>query len=335
MTRKSLGQRYVPLNHWGSIISEEKWAKGNKTVDAHVLQMGHFSAMLLFVFGLHFSSVNVGPMWPHFVNLLARSWDTLVNKTSNNTLGFLLWTAALTVVLWLATVASKAYKRRQDGVANAVVGAFRDSGVEGAFIVAGMIALVIIAWGIAIIPTIFNDHMDMAARNKALAKDNSDLLMRLEVHRHSVVTTDPVFPNLIYMLQAFRTFRNNTHGEPCVIKFTAVPESQDIASLFSQLSIQASNCFTFGPDNNTWMNPDLIGEAKNGTTEGTIVFHANKDDRAANELFLLLSNQIRMQRSYQLPSNPGYELPIGLQQLHTIWFQFGPNVKWNSELRYK
>lgn len=67
-----------------------------------------------------------------------------------------------------------------------------------------------------------------------------------------------------------------------------------------------------------------------------IVFHAARDDKAADQLFTHLSNLIQLKRSYDLPSpverthiysilNPGQE--------DLIWLQFGTDVKWNEQLR--
>jgi hypothetical protein len=153
----------------------------------------------------------------------------------------------------------------------------------------------------------------------------------LEIHRHSVSTTDPVFPNLIYMLQAFAVFRSEVHGESCVVRITAPATSQPLASVFAQLSVATSNCATFGPDAPLNTNPDLESEAMNGMMPDAIVFHAAHDDRAANELFMRLYNQIKLVRSYKMPNATDYQSPPG-GYAHTVWLQFGSQVKWNSEV---
>src|ERR1700691_4970580 len=40
---------------------------------------------------------------PHFINSLGHSWSAMVTGTGTNTLGFVLWTLALTGVGWGAT----------------------------------------------------------------------------------------------------------------------------------------------------------------------------------------------------------------------------------------
>jgi len=292
-------------------------------------QMGHFGAMLLFLFGLYFGSASVGSMWEpisYFLHILGQSLVAMKTASSASFFGVLVWSIAVPAINWFYGFVGRLRKLRS------WTAAYRDKPV-------GSTVWLTAAWFLLIfsgfvVRQIYVDHTDLANSNSQLAQDNAELRKNLEAHRHSIVTTDPVFPNLIYMLQAFRQFHNELNGEPCAIKFTATPERYDMASVFSQLSIQASNCFTFGPDTNTWMNPDLRKEATEGMVPQAIVFHAARDDKAANSLFLRLSNQISMQRSFDLPQNPGYMLPSGLHSLHTMWFQFGSGVEWNSE-RYK
>jgi hypothetical protein len=103
--------------------------------------------------------------------------------------------------------------------------------------------------------------------------------------------------------------------------------------MVAQFSNSISGCFTFGPDENLSLNPDLEKRAMNGMVPGTIVFHAAREDRAANELFMRLGNLLPLKRSFEVPSpserariysipNPGRE--------DVIWLQFGTNVQWNS-----
>lgn len=62
-----------------------------------------------------------------------------------------------------------------------------------------------------------------------------------------------------------------------------------------------------------------------------IVFHAARDDRAANELFMRLFNQIKLIRSYKMPNATDCQSPPG-GYAHTVWLQFGSQVKWNSQV---
>ena len=134
------------------------------------------------------------------------------------------------------------------------------------------------------------------------------------------------------MLQAFRAFRNAIGRDSCVVIVTAEGDSDAMASTIAQLSIQASNCATFGMSRSD-MDPDLKTLASSGMVPDAIVFHAARDDGAALRLFEELGSLIRLVRSYDLPANPKYQAPPG-GYAHTIWLQFGSNVKWNSEVRH-
>ena len=116
------------------------------------------------------------------------------------------------------------------------------------------------------------------------------------------------------------------------VSVTALDESVPKASTIAQLSIQASNCSTFGPVPSD-MDPDQKTLALSGMVPDAIVFHATRDDGPALRLFDELGNQIRLVRSYDLPANPKYQMPPG-GYAHTIWLQFGNNVKWNSQLAH-
>jgi hypothetical protein len=61
-----------------------------------------------------------------------------------------------------------------------------------------------------------------------------------------------------------------------------------------------------------------------------IVFHAAREDKAAEQLFIHLGNYIPLQRS-KLPKKKYYQLPVGVEHPHVVWLQFGTNVKWNSQ----
>jgi hypothetical protein len=66
------------------------------------------------------------------------------------------------------------------------------------------------------------------------------------------------------------------------------------------------------------------------------VFHAARDDRAAEQLFNSLDGLIQLKRSYDLPSATKrshlYNIPKPGQE-DLIWLQFGSDVRWNGQLR--
>lgn len=262
-------------------------------------------------------------MWPHFTNLLARSWDAMVSATGTTTLGFIVWTLVIAAVSWAATVAEQWFQLRRKKADLSLRIALRGSFNHGAFMAAGIGTVVLTMFTIFLVLTTYKIHQVLVAENAALVGRNADLNAELNARKHSISTTDPIFPNIIYLLQAFSIYRHALNGTACQIKITAPPESQPLASVVAQFSNSVSSCTTFGPLE-TRTNPDAKHETMDGMIPDLIVFHAAKDDRAADQLFNNLGNQIQLQRSYEIPvSSPE----------HFVWLQFGSRTKWNSELR--
>lgn len=165
---------------------------------------------------------------------------------------------------------------------------------------------------------------------KQLIKDNALLSQALSHRKHSIDTTDPVFPNIIYLLQAFRIYRNTIgHDAKCTIYITAPPDSIPAASMVAQFSIATSNCATFGPMGSN-LTPSLENEAREGSVPGIIIAHAPEHDKAADKLVNHLNPHFRVKRGYKA-------IPVGRiakSSLHNnIWLQFGANTRFSSELR--
>jgi hypothetical protein len=159
---------------------------------------------------------------------------------------------------------------------------------------AGVFPFLLVALPIFGARTVYYDHTGLRwsqTQNEAqIAKLQSGLTNR----QHNLSTTDAVFPNMIYMFQAFREYRLGLHGQNCVIHVTAPKGTAPLASTFAQLSNPVSDCAVFGPDENVDKNPDLVREATDGMVPDAIVLHAPKGDRAASQLFARLGNQIKL-----------------------------------------
>jgi len=197
-------------------------------------------------------------MFVHFLNLAARSWFALMSATSTNTLGFLVWSLLVAVLGWfIAAIIEWNNFRKQEGGWRAVAPALKTSLKSGGVGVSIIVALAVVMWAIFIVRTIYDDHMQLVADRASNLRYVAELERDLQAHRHNVSTSDPVFPNLIYMLQAFAVFRGEVHGESCVVRVTAPATSQPLASVFAQFSVSTSNCATFGPDAPLNTNPDL------------------------------------------------------------------------------
>jgi hypothetical protein len=98
--------------------------------------------------------------------------------------------------------------------------------------------------------------------------------------------------------------------------------------MMAQFSNSVTGCFTFGPFMISDQNPEFEIEANDGMVPDAIVFHADKDDKAAEQLFINLGNQIKLVRSYK-PALRNSQVPT--PQARVIWLQFGTDPKWNSE----
>ena len=266
-----------------------------------------------------------------FLQLLGKAWKALTEATGTTTLGFILWGLGFTAVGWLASVFASWIDSKRQLEPLSFRGAVLKSRRLGLYLVEGIGTLVLLSFSVSVIWTIYQDHRDAVRVNQDLAARNKLLTANLGWHKHNLSTTDAVFPNLIYMLQAFRMFRNTLNGAPCVVLISASGESQSLASVFGQLSIQVSNCPTFGP-----MDPTTQGNEypamTDGMVPGKIVMHMERGDLAAMQLANGLGNQIPMTISYKLPPRGSYPAQTKSGHVHVVWLQFGPEVKWNSEM---
>jgi len=258
----------------------------------------------------------------------------MVRATGTTTLGFALWTVAFTAVGWASGVVAKWYELKNRRSPNPLGQAVRESARAGEFLAIGVGAVVVVAYGLFVAGTIFEDHESLVRTNHVLAASKADLQRDLDVRKHTMVTTDPVFPNTIYLLQAFSGYRYAEAGRPCVIMLSAPISTNSMPSMIAQFSNSVSGCTTFGPVDAS-SDPDVETRARRGMVSDKIVFHAAHGNQGADRLFTNLSNLIQLTRSYELPSPAErsrlYRIPQqGEEDL--IWLQFGPDVKWNEQL---
>jgi hypothetical protein len=208
---------------------------------------------------------------------------------------------------------------------------FKDSVATPAM---GFLALFVIC-GFALGPYKLNQQAQsqlktVSQQNQKLVETNSDLATKLELKKHSIDTSDPVFPNIIYLLQAFDIYRHARSGTPCVIMVTAPPDSAQLASVVAQFSNSVSDCYTFGPMPFN-LDPDVEKETTSGMVPNMIVFHQERGDKAAGQLFSSLGNYFQLKLSYELPVKRNYSVPEkGREKL--VWLQFGSGARWNSQL---
>src|SRR6266852_5407971 len=110
----------------------------------------------------------LGSMWPHFLNLLSRSWDAMIRATGTTTLGFVVWTILIAAMGWAATIAAKWLELRRNKTSFAFRAALRDSTWSGVFTAVGIGVLVVIAFCVFVVGTVYDDHESLVIQNQKL-----------------------------------------------------------------------------------------------------------------------------------------------------------------------
>lgn len=262
----------------------------------------------------------------YYWELLGRSWHAFTGSLGSTTLGFLTPGILVPIVGGLLVFVVTLAREGRSGLLSHLGRTFTLAAIiafAGEVLVYGSI------FGYEALSTIYGDHQELSS----LRVQNRQLSSSLEWRRDNISTTDPVFPNIIYLLQAFQIYRLEQKGKPCVIYVTSKPDSSALASVVAQFSNSVSGCSTFGPD--AVGNPDLEEMAADGMVPGVIVVHTQRDDKAALGLQERLGNQIQTRLSYRPPALPKNRLYAGSRYNYTesfVWLQFGSGVKWNSEL---
>jgi len=97
-------------------------------------------------------------MWPHFLNLLSRSWDAMIRATGTTTLGFVVWTILIAAVGWVATIVTKWFELKRNKTSFPFRSAMRDSAWAGVFAATGIGFLVLVAFCVFVVRTVYDDH---------------------------------------------------------------------------------------------------------------------------------------------------------------------------------
>jgi hypothetical protein len=267
------------------------------------------------------------------MNLLHKSGDTFVAWIGTTGLGWWLQAIILFIVTEVATYLVLWQLRGKD----AMKARAKENLRIGCYV--WLIVLVAVyspIFAYAVADTLYLDHESLVSENKKLISRNAAITADLDARKQHLSTTDPVFGNINALLMDFDMYRHARHGEPCVLWLSVPPESTSTISVeVAQFSNSVSDCFTFGPFPGGG-NPEIDEEAKDGMIADSVIFHADKNDKAAFQLFGQLASLMKMRLSYKLPANirSHYSLPptvAGKEQV--IWLQFGTNAKWYSEWR--
>ena len=111
------------------------------------------------------------PLWLlHLLHLARDGWLLLVSATSTNTLGFIVWTVALTIVGWLSAVVHTVLKRRKIERRGAFLLAVRESLMSGFLLLMGVLALTGVAWAFSVSVTVYRDHQRLVGQISDLSQ---------------------------------------------------------------------------------------------------------------------------------------------------------------------
>jgi hypothetical protein len=266
-------------------------------------------------------------MWPHFVNLLCDSWRSVVEALSTSTLSIVLFSLVTPIVTFIVSLAIVSRKKQNRKFNERARESLQPAAI--AFAVPLVFLAIVLTW--EVVANVYKEHQKSIATEKELIAQNHKLSADVEWRKHNLSTSDPVFSNVTGILGAFAMFKYALNQEPCSVMITAPPESGRLAEVIAAVSNSVSGCFTSGPS--SFGNPDLDEEAVAGVWDEGVMFHAERDDKAALRLSDELGNLIQVRRSYKMPKKGQYmEPPTGTtKRLHVIWLQFGKNAEFNTE----
>ena len=163
-----------------------------------------------------------------------------------------------------------------------------------------------------------------------LRKQLGETQSQLEIRKQMFVIGDPAFDNIRKILAAFQGYRIAAKGRRCFVYITSPVPSPIVANI-SELSNSVSGCFTSGLDEH--VSRVASEAAKSGMISGVILIHASKGDSGADRVEEALSGILPLERSYTpFPD----EIPHYQNQEKddlVLWLQFGPDVKWTSEVQ--
>lgn len=98
-------------------------------------------------------------MWPHFVNLLSRSWTDLLRALGTTTLAVVLFSILVPGVLWFSSVLRKWRATRRRTPPTKLREAFSES-VRSALMTVGItVGVWIVVFGCVVVRRTYNDHM--------------------------------------------------------------------------------------------------------------------------------------------------------------------------------
>jgi hypothetical protein len=266
-------------------------------------------------------------MWSYYAGVLERTWGALMSAYGTSTLGFWAFSIAVPVLTYALFVSGRWILLTRRGESSQVGAVARESLWTGVctFAAVGLITAAGFVW--MALRTVYLDNGLIRTATKQVRA----LEQELNVRKHTISTEDPVFPNLIYLLEAFRMYRNALGPQTkCTVYVTAPADSVPTASLVAQFQIAVSNCATAGPMG-TDLPPSMQKEDLDGAVPGVVTVNAPENDGPADRLVGDLVHVFRVKRGYR--SIPRGRLADTYPMEHYVWLQFGQNTSFQSEAR--
>ena len=122
----------------------------------------------------------------HGWHLAARAWAAAVMAVGTTTLGLILLSVALSLLIWFFGALYTRLTQR-GGDARKSLGKLLALSASNAFItLAALAAIVLLTWCVFVVRTIYSDHMSLVAQHAADMKVRDELQRDLEFHRHNV-----------------------------------------------------------------------------------------------------------------------------------------------------
>ena len=125
-------------------------------------------------------------MITHGGHLAARAWTAAVTAVGTTTLGLILLSVALSLLIWVFGAVYARFTQRGSTGARKTFGQLLASSASNAFIT--LVALgfiVLLTWCVFVVRTIYFDHMNLARVHAADMKFRDELQRDIEFHRHS------------------------------------------------------------------------------------------------------------------------------------------------------
>jgi hypothetical protein len=277
-------------------------------------QMAHLAAMAC----AFFQPDNLGPTWPHFINLLRASRDSFLLALGATGLGW--WVQA--IILFLVTEGATYFVvwcRRGKGAMKARASENILTGFYVWLIVLVFVYVPIFGW--SVIRTVYHDH-------QALTESNGRLRAEVDRLKNKGVYETSFLNSYAYIntVQAFGYLRGfgGVAANPrssCDVKITAPAENEAIRQALSQIA-SAFGCFlpTTGGTSDT--NPDIRAEISTGAIPNVVVIYAGRENSGAAGFAGAMGNSFHIQRVYDLPPK---------SQPNLVWIQIGPGSVWRKD----